>query len=170
MQNGQKSLFKVRFSFLRWRFRGFGGQFVLKSGLRSLFRAPEVPFLVPLKWPKQGHFSHFGGTENGTSGARNKLPRLFNTNQPPKPPKRHLRNPNRTSKTDFLPFCVFLIFLPHFPLSTGQNFQIHFHQSKIHPRQKRKFFLAFKTSKPKKKHQPIDSFSFLPFSTLPIPH
>ena len=29
----------------------------MKSGLRSLFRAPEVPFSVPPKWLKQGHFS-----------------------------------------------------------------------------------------------------------------
>ena len=51
-QNGQKSLFEGRFQFLRCVFGGFGGQFVLKSGLRSLFRAPEVPFSVPPKWLK----------------------------------------------------------------------------------------------------------------------
>ena len=48
-----------------------------------------------------------------------------------------------------------------------QKFQIHFHQSKIDPRPKRKFFLGFKTSKPKEKHQAIDYFSFSLFSTLP---
>ena len=49
-----------------------GGVFVLKSGLRILIRAPEVPFSVPPKTPKMGHFGvfgYFGGTENGTSGA-----------------------------------------------------------------------------------------------------
>ena len=33
-----------------------GGIFVLKSGLRILIRAPQVPFLVPPKTPKMGHF------------------------------------------------------------------------------------------------------------------
>ena len=32
-----------------------GGVFVLKSGLRILIRAPQVPFLVPPKTPKMGH-------------------------------------------------------------------------------------------------------------------
>ena len=31
-----------------------GGVFVLKSGLRILIRAPQVPFLVPPKTPKMG--------------------------------------------------------------------------------------------------------------------
>ena len=58
-----------------------GGVFVLKSGLRILIRTPEVPFLVPPKTPKMGVFGYFGGTENGTSGARIKILRpLFNTN------------------------------------------------------------------------------------------
>ena len=35
-------------------FGGFGGEFVLKSGLRILIRAPEVPFLVPSNWIKRG--------------------------------------------------------------------------------------------------------------------
>ena len=64
-----------------------GGVFVLKSGLRILIRAPEVPFSVPPKTPKMGVFGYFGGTENGTSGARIKILRpLFNTNTPPKIP------------------------------------------------------------------------------------
>ena len=45
----------------------------MKSGLRILIRAPEVPFLVPPKTPKMGVFGYFGGTENGTSGARIKI-------------------------------------------------------------------------------------------------
>ena len=45
-----------------------GGVFVLKSGLRILIRAPEVPFSVPPKTPKMGVFGYFGVTENGTSG------------------------------------------------------------------------------------------------------
>ena len=62
-----------------------GGVFVLKSGLRILIRAPEVPFSVPPKTPKMGVFGYFGGTENGTSGARIKILRpLFNANTPPK--------------------------------------------------------------------------------------
>ena len=31
-----------------------GGVFVLKSGLRILIRAPEVPFLLPAKWVTRG--------------------------------------------------------------------------------------------------------------------
>ena len=46
-----------------------GGVFVLKSGLRILIRAPEVPLSVPPKTAKMGVFGYFGGTENGTSGA-----------------------------------------------------------------------------------------------------
>ena len=64
-----------------------GGVFVLKSGLRILIRAPEVPFSVPPKTPKMGVFGYFGGTEFGTSGALIKILRpLFNTNTPPKTP------------------------------------------------------------------------------------
>ena len=60
-KNGQKSLFEVRFWFLRWLFGGFGGYFVLKSGLRILIRVPQVPFSVPSKWQKQqlDHFFYF---------------------------------------------------------------------------------------------------------------
>ena len=36
-----------------------GGVFVLKSGLRILIRAPQVPFLVPPKTPKMTHFFFF---------------------------------------------------------------------------------------------------------------
>ena len=39
-----------------------GGVFVLKSGLRILIRAPQVPFLVPPKMPILGVFGYFGGT------------------------------------------------------------------------------------------------------------
>ena len=35
-----------------------GGVFVLKSGLRILIRAPEVPFSVPPKTPKMGVFGY----------------------------------------------------------------------------------------------------------------
>ena len=37
-----------------------GGVFVLKSGLRILIRAPEVPFSVPPKTPKMGHLATLG--------------------------------------------------------------------------------------------------------------
>ena len=40
-----------------------GGIFVLKSGLRILIRAPQVPFLVPPKTPILGVFGYFGGTK-----------------------------------------------------------------------------------------------------------
>ena len=77
VQNGSKSVFKGV----------LGGVFVLKSGLRILIRAPEVPFSVPPKRPKMGVFGYFGGTENGTLGARIKILRpLFNTNTPHKTP------------------------------------------------------------------------------------
>ena len=36
------------------------GVFVLKSGLKILVWAPEVPFLVPPKTPKMGHFGFLG--------------------------------------------------------------------------------------------------------------
>ena len=68
-------------------FGGFGGYFVLKSGLRILIWAPEVPFLEPTKWPKRGHFSHFGGTRNGASGVRNKILN-FQYKLAPKTPKK----------------------------------------------------------------------------------
>ena len=29
---------------------GFGGYFILKSGLRILIQGPKMPFLVPSKW------------------------------------------------------------------------------------------------------------------------
>ena len=49
---------------------------------------PEVPFLVPPKWLKRPHFSHFEGTRNGTSGAQIKILRSPTPpNKPPKPPK-----------------------------------------------------------------------------------
>ena len=54
----------------------------MKSGLGILIRAPEVPYLVPPKPPKRGHFSRFGGTKNGTSGAPIKK---FQKTDPPKP-------------------------------------------------------------------------------------
>ena len=63
------------------------GVFVLKSGLRILIRAPEVPFSVPPKTPKMGVFGYFGGKENATGGARIKILRpIFISNTPPKNP------------------------------------------------------------------------------------
>ena len=41
-------------------------------------------------------------------------------------------------KLVFWPFWLFVIFWPHFRSSTGQKFQIYYHQSKIEPRPKRK--------------------------------
>ena len=90
-----------------------GGVFVLKSGLRILIRAPEVPFSLPPQTPKKGGFGFFGVTENGTSGARIKILRpLFNTNTPLKPPFRHFGNHFGPRKSDFWPFYFF----GHFPI------------------------------------------------------
>ena len=52
----------------------------LNLGLKILISAAEVPFLVPPNWLKRPHFSQFGGTRNGTSGAEIKILR------PPTPP------------------------------------------------------------------------------------
>ena len=52
-QNGKKSLFEVRFGFLRWLFGGFGGLFGGVGGLKILISAPEVPFLVHPNWLKR---------------------------------------------------------------------------------------------------------------------
>ena len=52
VQNGQKSLFEGWFGFLRCLMGVLGA-----SLYRILMRAPEVPFLVPPKPPKRGHFS-----------------------------------------------------------------------------------------------------------------
>merc|ERR1712016_422592 len=51
-KNGQKSLFRGPKWFPKCLNGGFRGIFVLKSGLRILIWAPEVPFLVPPKRPK----------------------------------------------------------------------------------------------------------------------
>ena len=60
-----------------------------------------------------GHFGFFGGTENGTWGARIKILRpLFNTNTPLKPPFRHFGNHFGPRKSDFGPFYFF----GHFPI------------------------------------------------------
>ena len=54
---GRFCVFEGQFWFLRWLFGGFGGQFVLKSGLRILIRVPKMPFSVRPKWEKQPHKS-----------------------------------------------------------------------------------------------------------------
>ena len=78
--------------------------------IRQLW-APEVPFSVPpkrWKWVILGVFGFFGGTENGSWGARIKILRpLFNTNTPLKPPFRHFGNHFGPRKSDFWPFCTF---------------------------------------------------------------
>ena len=53
----EKPLSSGQNAFPRSFFLGFGGVFVLKSAFGFLIRAPEVPFLVPLKsvnYPKSG--------------------------------------------------------------------------------------------------------------------
>ena len=87
VQNGQKYLFGGSKLFPKCLDGGFRGVFVLKSGLRILIWAPQVPLSVPPKTPKMGHFGYFGGTRNGTSCVQIKILRpLFNTNAPPKTP------------------------------------------------------------------------------------
>ena len=62
-------------------------------------------------WPILGVLGYFGGTENGTSGARIKILRsLFNTNTPLKPPFSHFGNHFRPRKSDFWPFYWFWSF------------------------------------------------------------
>ena len=82
-----------------------------KVVLEFWFGHPKCHFWYPPKRPKWvilGVFGYFGGTENGTSGARIKILRpLFNTNTPPKPPFRHLGNHFGPPKSDFQPFCTF---------------------------------------------------------------
>ena len=51
-KNGQKSLFRGPKWFPKCLNGGFRGVFVLKSGLRILIWAPQVPFSVPPKRPK----------------------------------------------------------------------------------------------------------------------
>ena len=94
--------------------RVIGGFRGVSGGFRILVRAPEVPFSVPpkrWKWVILGVFGYFGGTENGTSGARIKILRpLFNTNTPLKPPFRHFGNHFGPRKSDFWPFYLFWSF------------------------------------------------------------
>ena len=60
-----KSIKWPKFTFLgsKWFTKylngGFRGAFVLKSGLRILIWALQVPFLIPPKTPKMGHFGCF---------------------------------------------------------------------------------------------------------------
>ena len=59
----------------------------MKSGLRILIRAPEVPFSVPPKYQKPPFWGVLGGPKKGTWGAQIKILRpIFDTNTPPKTP------------------------------------------------------------------------------------
>ena len=72
-----------------------------------------VPGCILLPENKWVIFGYFGGTKNGTSGARIKILRpLFNTNTPLKPPLRHFGNHFGPRKSDFWPFYFF----GHFPI------------------------------------------------------
>ena len=69
-----------------------------------------------------GVFGYFGGTENGTLGARTKILRsLFITNTPPKPPIRHFGNHNGPRKSDFWPSYWFSSF-SHWNFHWSRNF------------------------------------------------
>ena len=86
--------------FLRPYFPLIRGIFVLKSGLRFLFRALEVPIRKVRKSPL---FQLFFTYRMGTSNARNKnLRPLFNTNIPPISGKYGLRNHFWSLESGFL--------------------------------------------------------------------
>ena len=73
---------------------------------------PSALFGTP-KIAKNTQNGRFGGTKNGTWGARIKILRpLFNTNTPLKPPFRHFGNHFGPRKSDFWPFYFF----GHFPI------------------------------------------------------
>ena len=87
-----------------------GGVFVLKSGLRILIRAPEVPLSVLPKTAKMGVFAY------------------FNTNTPLKPPFRHFGNHFGPPKSDFWSFYFFGHFHIEIPIEAknllGRAFQL----------------------------------------------
>ena len=91
-----------------------GGYLCWKVVLEFWFGHPKCHFWYPpkrQKWVILGVFGYFGGTENGTSGARIKILRpLFNTNTPLKPPFRHFGNHFGPRKSDFWPFYLFWSF------------------------------------------------------------
>ena len=90
-----------------------GGVFVLKSGLRILIWAPQVPFSIPPKRPKWVFLAILGVPKMALFGARIKILRpLFNTNIPLKPPFSHFGNHFGPRKSDFWPFYFF----GHFPI------------------------------------------------------
>ena len=75
-------------AFPRSFFLGFGGVFVLKSAFGFLIRAPEVPFLVPLKsvnYPKSGLVLAFQGYQKWYFRCPNqKSENTFQYKYPPK--------------------------------------------------------------------------------------
>ena len=77
------------------------------------------------------HFGPFGGTKNGTSGARIKILRpLFNTNTPSKSLCRHFGNHFGPPKSDFWPFYIFGHFPIEIPIETEKIQNSHFPGSK----------------------------------------
>ena len=86
---------------------------------------------------KTGHFSHFGGTKNGTSGARIKIPRpLLETKLAPKTPKKTPQEPISALEKWFLAILHILNILWSFlegktgvflkPFSSHENFDRDF--------------------------------------------
>ena len=62
-------------------FWGFLGLVCIEKGSRNFDSGTRSAIFGTPKIAKMPRFSNFGGTKNGTSGARIKIPRpLFNTN------------------------------------------------------------------------------------------
>ena len=100
-----------------WFFGGFGG-------LRISIRVPEVQFLMPQKCLKTPRFSHFGGTKNSTSGARNEILRpLFLYKLAPKKPQKVTSGTKiGPQKVIFGPFIAFEYFTIEIPIDAEKNY------------------------------------------------
>ena len=85
--------------------------FAIRISKQFLFRSSSIERPSQKKWVILGVFGYFGGTKNGTSGARIKILRsLFNTNTPLKPPFSYFGNNFKPRKSNFWPFYWFWSF------------------------------------------------------------
>ena len=88
----------------------------MKSDLRILIRAPEVPFLVPPKQPKtpkMTHFGRFGGYQKWYLGCPNQNSKTtFQYKYPPKTPTYTLWEPFWTPEKRFLAILLILVIFP----------------------------------------------------------
>ena len=102
-----------------------------KMGLFLAFFDLRPPSFVNLTFYVMGRFSQFGGTRNGTSGAKIKILRSPTPQTSPKnPQKATLGTQIGPQKVIFCHFAFFLIFLPHFPLSTGHYIKCQIYQGR----------------------------------------